>query len=149
MITYHHGNLLNDDAQVLVNPVNCVGVMPGGLARQFADRWPEILQPYADDCESGRLKLGTCSIGKTRDGRTVIHFPTMHFPGSAASLIDIESGLASLRGLILTDPDAFSTIAIPALGCGVGGLDWPDVEALIIRALADLPGDIRLYAPKA
>ncbi|MDQ2682371.1 MAG: macro domain-containing protein, partial [Chloroflexota bacterium] len=116
MITTINGNLLEDDAQALVNPVNCDGVMPGGLARQFALRWPEILAPYAEDCRTGRLRMGRCTANRTSDGRTIVQFPTMPHPGMAARLEDIETGLESLRALIESDPDAYSSIAIPALG---------------------------------
>lgn len=147
MVTVRHGNMLEDDATALVNPVNCDGVMPGGLARQFALRWPEILTPYAEDCRTGRLRMGTCTANRTNDGRTIVQFPTMPHPGMAARLEDIESGLASLRALIESDPDTYPSIAIPALGCGVGGLDWADVQPVIEQSLADLPTAIRLYAP--
>lgn len=147
MITITHGNLLDDDAAALVNPVNCDGVMPGGLARQVAARWPEILAPYAEDCRAGRIRMGQCTANATGDGRIIVQFPTMPHPGMAARLADIETGLKSLRALIEAAPDTYPSIAIPGLGCGVGGLDWDDVCALIEQALADLPTDIRLYQP--
>lgn len=50
MITFKTGNLLEDDAQALVNPVNCVGTSGAGLARQFAKRFPWFVPRYQHDC---------------------------------------------------------------------------------------------------
>lgn len=62
MIREKFGNLLDDDADVLVNTTNAMGVMGKGLALEFSKRWPEILGPYKRDCAAKLLKGGLCRL---------------------------------------------------------------------------------------
>ena len=47
MITYTQGNLLESNAQALVNTVNTVGVMGKGIASMFKQQFPENFKRYA------------------------------------------------------------------------------------------------------
>ena len=60
--------------------------------------------------------------------------------------IEFEAGLQDLRGVI--HDRGISSIALPALGCGNGGLEWAAVRPLIEGKLAHLAGvDVRVYEP--
>ena len=48
MIDLKRGNILEADAEALVNTVNCVGVMGKGIALQFKKAFPENFAAYAD-----------------------------------------------------------------------------------------------------
>lgn len=150
MITDAHGNLLDDNADALVNTVNTVGVMGKGIALQFKRRFPAMFKDYERAAKSGQLKLGQMHVWSTEtlDGpRYVINFPTKGHWRSRSKLHDIEAGLADLRRVVLELK--LSSIAVPPLGCGHGGLSWAQVEPLISKGLADLPGvDVRLYPPE-
>jgi hypothetical protein len=79
--------------------------------------------------------------------RVIINFPTKKHWRSQSVLADIKSGLDDLRRVI--GERQIESIAVPALGCGNGGLNWRDVRALIVSALGDLPGvDVVVYPPK-
>ena len=52
---YKSGDILAEDAEALVNTVNCVGVMGRGIALQFKDAFPENFEAYAAACERGEL----------------------------------------------------------------------------------------------
>ena len=54
MIKYVKGNILESDAEALVNPVNCVGVMGAGLAKQFKAKYPEMFDKYKELCKQGK-----------------------------------------------------------------------------------------------
>lgn len=127
-------HIVNEDifrikADLMVNPVNCVGVMGAGLARKFVDRFPSILQKYKWDCLSGVLDIGKPTIYN----RHIICFPTKYHWRDPSKLIYINSGLLRLREFVKFG----QSIAIPALGCGLGGLFEKDVIPMIVRYMMD------------
>ncbi|PRY01648.1 type II toxin-antitoxin system antitoxin DNA ADP-ribosyl glycohydrolase DarG [Allonocardiopsis opalescens] len=145
MITETSGNLLRDDAEALVNTVNTVGVMGKGVALQFKRAFPEIFAEYVRACEDGRMRPGRVLAIRVSDGRWILNFPTKRHWRQPSRMEDIRSGLDDLVRH-LTEK-RIRSVAIPPLGCGNGGLAWPQVRRLIIEKLADLDADVRLYAP--
>lgn len=140
------GSIFDSTAQVLVNPVNCVGVMGKGLAKEFAKRFPEIIAPYKRDCKSGQLDLGHVKLYGISAGRFVACFPTKCHWRGCSHLDDIYDGLLSLRGKVMRH--GIESMAIPALGCGLGGLHWEtDVRPLIYENLGDLDCMTLVYPP--
>ena len=125
-----NGNLFESQAKYLVNAVNCIGIMGAGIAKQFADRYPEMYESYKTLCKAGAYEVGTIRVHPIKDGKNIVNFPTMKYPGSKAKLIDIIKGLQSLKSRLKWDYDYDNTpitIAICALGCGIGGLNPEDV----------------------
>ena len=57
----------------------------------------------------------------------------------------VNTGLRNLRRCVLVNEPV---IAIPALGCGLGGLDWADVKPLIEKHFADWPERVIVFPPK-
>ncbi|NMN99775.1 Appr-1-p processing protein [Gordonia sp. TBRC 11910] len=149
MLTSASGNLLDAGVDALVNTVNTVGVMGKGIALQFRRAYPDMFKAYAAACKTGEVQLGRMHVWETGmlDGpRFIINFPTKGHWRARSRIGDIEAGLVDLvevvRGREIT------SIAIPPLGCGNGGLDWADVEPRIVTAFAALPElDVRLYPP--
>lgn len=139
MITRGSGNLLTADVDALVNTVNTVGIMGKGIALQFKRAYPEMFTAYARAAKAGDLTLGTLHVwptGQLTGPRFVINFPTKGHWKSRSKLADIERGLDALvddiRRLGIT------SIAVPPLGCGNGGLHWGDVEPLMLTKLSVL-----------
>ena len=58
MVTFKQGDIFKSNAQVLVNPVNCVGVMGAGLALEFKKRYPAMFAKYRGACKAGHMALG-------------------------------------------------------------------------------------------
>lgn len=150
MITLSEGNLLKSDAEALVNTVNTVGVMGKGIALQFKKAFPENFEEYARACEAGEVRPGLMFVTRVRSlGPTkyIINFPTKRHWKGKSRMEDIKLGLADLVETVRRL--RIQSIAIPPLGCGLGGLLWADVHTLIRDAFADLPDvDVRLYPPK-
>ena len=149
MIKPIEGNLLDSNAEAVLNTVNTVGVMGKGIALQFKRAFPDNFQAYEHACKKGEVKLGAMFVHETRalhGPRFIINFPTKsHWKGSSR-IEDIRSGLQSLTETIKTLK--IKSIAVPPLGCGLGGLDWDDVRPLIEQALEPLPDvEVLLYAP--
>jgi O-acetyl-ADP-ribose deacetylase (regulator of RNase III) len=150
MIEFRQGNLLEADAEALVNTVNCVGVMGKGIALQFKQAYPENYRRYERGCKAGEVRLGHMLVfptGLLANPRFIVNFPTKQHWKGRSRLDDIRTGLADLVNVI--KENGIRSIAVPPLGCGNGGLDWADVRPLIEGAFSDLP-DVRalVYAPQ-
>ncbi|MCP4914612.1 MAG: macro domain-containing protein [Oligoflexia bacterium] len=122
------GNIFNSRAQVIVNPVNCVGVMGAGLAKQFKLRYPEMFKDYQKRCKEGSLKIGLPYLWKSED-RFILNFPTKDHWRSNSNLDEIRKGLLHVKENYKSWK--IRSISFPALGCGLGGLEWHDVSQLI------------------
>ncbi|MBI1774266.1 MAG: macro domain-containing protein [Proteobacteria bacterium] len=140
------GNLLDDDAEALIDPVNCVGVMDRGLALQFRRRWPAHHAAYVEACKRRQIRPGALLITHAADTKQrLVAFPTKRHWSEKSRLDDIEAGLLALREFTLDE--RIVSIAVPPLGCGLGGLDWHRVRPRIVAALGNAPVEARLYEP--
>lgn len=150
MIEYTSGDILKCEADALVNTVNCVGVMGRGIALQFKNVFPENFKAYAAACKQEAVQPGQMFVyetGQLMPPRFIINFPTKRHWRGKSRIEDIETGLADLVKVI-RDRDIRS-IAIPALGAGLGGLEWEAVRLLIERELAVLEDvQVLVYEPK-
>ncbi len=139
------GDLLASDAQTLVCPTNCVGVMGKGLALTIKETYPMVWDQYRRDHVNGRLSLTYLPIYPVNPGRRVLCFPTKdHWRGpSRLEWID-----GNLRRLALQwEWWGITSLALPPIGCGLGGLSFDTVEPLIYTHLDPLPLDVELYLP--
>ena len=131
------GDIFCDKSEYIVNPVNTQGVMGAGLARQFKENYPKHFQFYKKYCDSGDFKIGSLIRFHER-GRGIICIPTKEHWKDPSKLEYVEKGLQSIIGLM----KAFEikSIALPKLGCGLGGLDYEkEVKPLIIKTFKDMP----------
>lgn len=136
MIRYKSGDILAEDAEALVNTVNCVGVMGRGIALQFKKVFPDNFKEYAAACKREEVLPGKMFItetGQLTNPRYIINFPTKRHWRGKSRMEDIDSGLASLVTEIRKRN--IRSIAIPPLGSGLGGLHWNDVRQRIEEAL--------------
>jgi O-acetyl-ADP-ribose deacetylase (regulator of RNase III) len=146
MIKFLKGDLLKSDAEALVNAVNTVGVMGKGIALQFKNQYPENYKVYKAACNKGELKIGTILIVKDGDlfnQKFIVNFPTKQHWRSPSEISYIQDGLIALKKAI--QEYDIQSIAIPPLGCGLGGLDWNVVKPMIIEVLQDLDVNISIY----
>lgn len=145
------GDIFASDADAIVNAVNCVGVMGKGLALQFKKRFPENFKVYKSACDEQALRPGSVLVhehSKTVKTRFAINFPTKDHWKQPSKIEYIDSGLESLVHEI--ERYKISSIAIPALGCGLGGLDWGNVRPRIVEALSPIIGlTVFIYEPRA
>jgi O-acetyl-ADP-ribose deacetylase (regulator of RNase III) len=146
-ITVENENLFNSPAEALVNPVNCVGVMGAGLALQFRINYPENYGFYRRECELSNLLPGHCLLFKEK-GKWIINFPTKNDWREASKSEYIYFGCKDLENLLVYHD--IKSVAIPALGCGLGKLNWKNVKETIETALKNVSEfvDIYLYPPK-
>ena len=139
-ISYQTGNLLTADAEALVNPVNTVGVMGKGLAFQFRCAFPESYNAYQTAYQERQLKIGRMNVfinSEISNPRYIINFPTKKHWRDKSQIEYIRQGLVGLSEVV--EQYEIKSIAIPPLGCGLGGLDWKDVQPLIEKCFGRLP----------
>jgi O-acetyl-ADP-ribose deacetylase (regulator of RNase III)/uncharacterized protein YwgA len=139
------GDLFESRAQTLVNTVNCIGVMGKGVAEQFKLRFPAMFEDYRSRSERKAVRLGEPYLYQDRSGAHIINFPTKDHWRSPSRLADIERGLDYLAAHV--EEWGVTSIALPPLGCGNGGLEWSEVGPLIYHKLHGLPIDVEVYAP--
>ena len=149
MIEFVAGDILRADVEALVNPVNCVGVMGRGVALQVRKAFPENFSAYAAACVRGEVRPGQMFVfetGRLAHPRLIINFPTKTHWRNPSRMVDIEAGLAALAAEI--GAHGIRSLAVPALGCGLGGLDWAEVRPRIVEALGGL-AEVRVlvFAP--
>jgi O-acetyl-ADP-ribose deacetylase (regulator of RNase III) len=152
MIQEMHGNLLEAQAEALVNTVNTVGVMGKGIALQFKRAFPANYKAYKRACDQGAVELGRMFIWDAgalgSDGpRYIVNFPTKKHWRSKSKLADVRSGLDDLVRQL--KDLSIKSVAVPPLGCGNGGLEWRQVRPLIERAFEQVPDvTVLLYPPE-
>jgi len=148
MITLTQGNLLEADTEALVNTVNTVGVMGKGIALMFKERFSDNFVRYQAACKAGELRTGQVLVSEVNElggPKWVVNFPTKQHWRNPSRMEWIDSGLLDLRRFILDQQ--IKSIAIPPLGAGNGGLDWPLVLQRIQHVLGDLDVDVQIFEP--
>lgn len=149
MIQYTKGNLLESKAEALVNTVNTVGVMGKGIALQFKKQYPNNYKLYAKACKEGDVIIGKLFVTEETtlyEGvKIIINFPTKTEWRKPSEYSYIEEGLKELVKLI--NERQISSIAIPPLGSGNGGLDWSKVMVILEKYLLDVNSDVYIYQP--
>jgi O-acetyl-ADP-ribose deacetylase (regulator of RNase III) len=144
MIELTRGDILSANAEALVNTVNCVGVMGRGIALQFRKAFPENFKAYESACRHDEVRLGKMFVYETRllsGPKFIVNFPTKRHWKGKSRLQDIEAGLRDLVSAIRNR--RIQSIAVPPLGCGLGGLKWSAVHPKIVDAFRAIP-DVRV-----
>lgn len=140
MVEYKKGDILSENAEALVNTVNCVGVMGRGIALQFKNAYPENFKAYLTACKRNEVRPGRMFVfetGHLTNPRLIINFPTKRHWRGKSRIEDLEAGLVALSEVIRSHN--IRSIAIPPLGSGLGGLDWSEVRPRIEKALKEFP----------
>ncbi|MDV3458217.1 macro domain-containing protein [Sphingomonas sp. HF-S4] len=148
-ITFTQGNLLDAEAEALVNTVNTVGVMGKGVALMFKEAYPENFKEYEAAARAKSLHVGKMFVTR-RDAfigpKWIVNFPTKAHWRYPSRIEWIEQGLEDLLQFI--SENKVRSIALPPLGAGNGGLDWNEVRALMAEKLGKLDAvSVLIYEP--
>jgi len=158
------GDMFFSHMQTMTISVNIVGVMGKGLASRAKYQFPDVYVVYQDVCRKKILDMGRpylykreVSLDQTladepfsppenNSSKWFLLFPTKRHWREQSNLDDIEKGLQWLRDHYKSE--GIKSLAIPALGCGLGGLDWREVGPLMCRYLANLDIQVAIYLPQ-
>ncbi len=139
------GDIFKSGAQTLVNTVNCVGVMGKGLALEFKNRFPEMYKDYVARCKCGEVKLGRPYLYRSLMPPWIINVPTKAHWRGVSRLEDIVKGLEYLKEHY--KEWGITSMAVPALGCSHGQLEWNVVGPTMYRILTQFNIPIEFYVP--
>src|SRR5258708_39214136 len=149
MIKYVEGNLLDANAEALVNTVNEVGVMGKGIALMFSEAFPTNTEAYQRASREGEIRVGRMFVTANPsliNPRWIINFPTKKHWRNPSRLEWVRQGLTDLVKVI--QEKRIHSVALPPLGCGNGGLDWHLVRQEIERAFSNLPDvNVLVFSP--
>jgi len=146
MIKLSYDDIFDSEADTLTNTINIVGVMGKGLALEFKQRYPDMFKDYKSRCNNGLVIMGEPYLYKDKVIK-VLNFPTKNHWRDKSNIKDIEKGLAFLSSNY-KDMD-IKSLALPPLGCGLGGLNWKDVRPLVYKYLDNLEIDVIVYEPSS
>lgn len=102
--------------------VNCYGRMGAGFAKEVARRFPEMLPSYREHCASGALRPGGVWPYSVSNELRIYNIASQDAPGRNADYGYLWSGVS--KSLIDCWNHGIKRLALPAIGCGIGGLDW-------------------------
>lgn len=129
------GDLLGSEEKFIAHGCNTQGVMGRGIARLIAERYPEVEHTYRVACRAKDFRVGSCQdVFVPEEGRTIFNLGTQRFPGKDATYWAVMLSIGNLFEWCRTMNVA--RVAIPRIGCGLGGLDWNSVE-WVIRGVYD------------
>ena len=155
MIEYKTGDIFAEDAEALVNSVNCVGVMGRGIALAFKRRFKDNYAAYRAQCEANEMQPGRVFIHERRKPTLerplplyIINFPTKRHWRSKSRPEDVEAGLDDLA--VQIQRLGIQSVAMPAIASDLGGLPWTWVRKQIDKRLAPLSDhgvDVTVFEP--
>ena len=141
-IQYQKGDIFDSKAQVIVNTVNCQGVMGKGLALAFKQRYPDMFLTYQQECKTRKLRIGHPTLYR-KSNPWILNFPTKDTWKANSKIEYLEKGL---EYFVANYKEAgITSIAFPKLGAQNGKLSWDDVGPLMVKYLGQLDIDVYIY----
>ncbi|HKJ63648.1 MAG TPA: macro domain-containing protein [Hyphomicrobiales bacterium] len=148
MITKLSGDILLSGAQAIAHGVAPHDHFNQGLALALRERYPAMAKDFRHYCHLQNPKAGHVWLWAGPE-RVIINLmtqepaPDEHAHPGKATAHNVSHALKELRAII--EKEGLSSIALPRLATGVGGLDWAEVEPLIKEHLGDLKIPVLVY----
>ena len=117
------------------------------IALQFKHAFPHNFEVYKKTCREGELGIGKILAVADRNlllgDKLILNFPTKTHWRLPSEYEYVDRGLVALREYVVAH--RVPSLAVPALGCGNGGLDWKIVRPMIEQKLSGVESDIFVY----
>lgn len=143
MIDFKKGNIFTTDKKVIVNTINCVGVMGAGIALECRLRFPDMFNTYKDLCSNGLISPGLLWLYKANSNRWILNFPTKTHWKYPSKEIYVEKGLEKFVDTYKSKN--IESIAFPLLGTNNGGLNKDRILEIMCKYLKDCDIPISIY----
>jgi len=158
------GDMFFSNAQTLTISVNTVGVMGKGLASRTRYQFPDVFVEYQDACRFKKLRMGKpylikreksldevlaygpSTLANKNSLTWFLLFATKYHWKNDSNFAGIEKGLQWLVKNYRKE-DITTSIALPALGCGLGKLSWESVGPLMCNYLNKMDIESFIYLP--
>ncbi len=149
MIHQVTGDILLSEAHTIAHGVAPNDSFDRGLALSLREQWPAMYKDFRHYCHQSHPKAGTLWSWGGPGGARIVNLLTQDGayehgarPGRA-SISHVDHALKKLRHHI--EQENVTSLALPRLATGVGGLDWNEVEPIIQKHLGDLEIPIFVY----
>lgn len=143
------GDIFDTTMNTIAVPTNCMGVMGAGLAKQVAERYPEVFRAYKKIHRTAGLADDGLFLLDSRDQRLFLIFPTKRHWKDRSSLAMLDRNLQRLaRDYRLGLYPNMTGLAVPPLGSGLGRLPYEAVNLLLWKYLDPLDLEVELYLPR-
>ena len=158
------GDMFFSSRQTLTISVNLQGIMGKGLASRAKYQFPDVYVRYQDACRAKRLTaikpylykreasldqdladMGTPLV-TVNAVKWFLLFATKRKWRDDSRLDDIEGGLDWVKANF--KKEGILSLAMPALGCGLGNLKWSDVGPLMCKYLHGIEIQVAIYLPR-
>ena len=150
MIIDVKGDILFSKAQVIVHGVAANDPMNQGLAKSLHEQMPAMHKDFHHWCHQHHPEPGEAWEWRSADGTQIVNLITQEGgyghgarPGKA-TVKNVSHALKALKKI--TIKEKFSSMALPRLATGVGGLNWDDIQPIIQEQLGDLDIPVYLYS---
>ncbi|MBE0691201.1 MAG: macro domain-containing protein, partial [Anaerolineae bacterium] len=117
-----------------------------GIALAFKRRFPAMYEDYVRRCHMNEVRLGIPYVYTSTGHPWILNFPTKHHWRSKSQLDAIVAGLDYLTQHY--QAWGISSLAVPALGCGLGQLEWDVVKPTLLDYLDRMTIPTELYVPQ-
>lgn len=151
MVIHEKGNIFDYSVDAIVNTVNTQGVMGKGLALAFKNKYPSMFIEYQYRCSKSLVKIGKMDVHVLRNysnadtlvqPHLIINFPTKDHWKDPSKIEYVKSGITDLKKII--KECGITSIAIPPLGAGLGGLNVSDVRTLLESNFSNLDYECKI-----
>ena len=147
-ISVINGDMFRSKMQTLTITVNLQGTMGKGLALLAKQKFPDVNEVYQEACRTKQVRAGRPYLYKREDllyHKWFLLFATKRRWQENSRLEDIESCLDWVKSNF--EQEGLQSLAMPALGCGLGRLDWKDVGPMMCRYLHGIGIPVEIYLP--
>lgn len=145
MIELRTGDLLTSDAPAIGHGVNTLGVMGAGVAKLIRARYSAAMfADYAAACRTGALQAGMTRMWSADPQMPLLaNIASQDRPGAHAQLDWLDA--ATRAALRAVEAAGLDRLAIPQIGCGIGGLAWAEIQPLLAAAAKDSPVVLEMW----
>src|SRR5262249_24291836 len=158
------GDMFFSNMQTLTVSVNVVGIMGKGVASRAKYQFPDVYVQYQDACRRRALRMGVpylykresaidveladqpLSLAHPNQVKWFLLFATKKHWKFNSDFGAIKEGLVWVRENY--EKLGIKSLALPALGCGLGNLSWGDVGPLMCQLLGNLKINVTIYLPQ-
>lgn len=123
------GDLFEMNVDAIGHGVNVRGLMGAGIAKPFGEKYPLMKEEYVLMCKANDFHPGDVFKYYVGDGKWIYNLASQKEPGADARIPWLSQSAHTM--MVHAHRYGVKEIALPAIGCGIGGLDYHDVRMVL------------------